>query len=171
MTIKITSILGFNCIVSGFLAASSYFCEVSVCLILVPSEATGGTWIQRILTFHIWLQRWKIGAAGGSLQPPPRLGWTQPWIGRGSCQMAYSWDLRGDTVLALNSYIWANNILERYNDIYIYMYITLVIGVIPFIIFMSRATSVQWLNIINFGDGWWGWILAYLILGGSFHGL
>jgi hypothetical protein len=57
--------------------------------------------------------------------------------------MAYSWDLRGDTVLALNSYIWANNILERYNDIYIYMYITLVIGVIPFIIFMSRATSVQ----------------------------
>ena len=35
--------------------------------------------------------------------------------------MAYSWDLRGDTVLALNSYIWANNILERYNDIYIYI--------------------------------------------------
>ena len=57
--------------------------------------------------------------------------------------------------------------MERYNDIYI----SLVIGVIPFIIFMSRAIGVQWLKIIIFGDGWWGWILAYLILGGSFHGL
>ena len=58
--------------------------------------------------------------------------------------MAYSWDLRGDTALGLNSYILYGLIIS-WNDItiYIYIYISLVIGVIPFIIFMSRAIGVQ----------------------------
>ena len=56
--------------------------------------------------------------------------------------MAYSWDLRGDTALGLNSYILYGLIIS-WNDITIYIYISLVIGVIPFIIFMSRAIGVQ----------------------------